>query len=103
MSVPLHFEDVEPSPYEGVLTRICVDVVKRSRLLVKRVGTDLEISGSREHIVTFAHNMRVPAQQALEMEPSEYAIERHSHEEWYPGHFYLDKDSDPLVITANKP
>ena len=69
-------------------------------LLIKCVGTVLSIQGSKEYMQILAHNVCVPALERSET-GLENAVPRHTHIEWHPGDFYLDENSDPLVVTAN--
>ncbi len=105
LKVSFYFEGVDPSPYDGVLKKLRAEITDDDKLLVKCTETTLEIRGTKEHMRKLAHNVHVPARETLEMDLPKGGIPRHSHihVEWYPNHFYLDENSDPLVVTANKP
>ncbi len=65
-------------------------------LKIYRDHSALIISGNRDNCLTLAANIRFLHEEALS-QPQLHSM-LHIHIEYFPGHFYLDPVSDPIVI-----
>src|SRR5215203_3745511 len=89
---------VDPTPYDGVLSRISVKIGGEQPLCIGRTGATLRIEGSQRTVGIFASNLESLARQASERPIGSGKV--HMHVEYYPGHYFLDDRSEPIVITV---
>src|SRR5215217_7189566 len=90
---------VDPTPYDGVLSRLSVKIRSEQPLYIGRTGTTLRIEGSQRTLETFASNLESLARQGSEQHPMGTA-RVHLHLDYYPGHYFLDESSEPIVIAV---
>jgi len=91
----LNLPSVPPSPYFGYLKSLHIDL-NEGNVHIGRDNESMHIRGSAEKIGILADNI---ASLALQESNS---ISAHSHIEYYPGHFYLAEESEPLVFTRRE-
>jgi hypothetical protein len=96
--LPLSTSGVDPAPYDGVLTRLRVKVRGERPLYIGRTGSTLDIEGSRRTVEIFANNLKRLVRQGSEHPTGSSGA--HTHVEYYPGHYFLDEQSEPMVITV---
>ena len=80
-------------PYDGALTTVTVRPEGREAVSVRRRGHRLVIRGGRENLAILAANVRFLADCAA-------TSGGHLHLDYHPGHAYLAKGTQPVVIIA---
>ncbi len=96
--IPLSTSGVDPTPYDGVLTRVSVKIGGEQPLYIGRTGATLRIEGSQRTVAIFASNLESLVRQGSEHPIGSARV--HTHVEYYPGHYFLDERSEPIVITV---
>jgi len=89
---------VDPTPYDGVLTLLSAKIGGEQPLYIGRTGSTLRIEGSQETVELFASNLESLARQGAEHPMGSEKV--HMHVEYYPGHYFLDERSEPVVIAV---
>jgi hypothetical protein len=89
---------VDPTPYDGVLTRLSVKIEVEQQLYIGRTGATLRIEGSQRTVAIFASNLESLVRQGSEQPIDSTRV--HMHVEYCPGHCFLDEHSEPIVITV---
>jgi hypothetical protein len=97
-NIPLSTSGVDPAPYDGVLTQLSVKIGGEQPLYIGRTGATLRIEGSKRTVGIFASNLDSLVRQDSEHPTGSARV--HMHVEYYPGHYFLDARSEPLVITV---
>jgi len=96
--IALSTSGIDPTPYDSVLSRISVKTGGEQPLYIARTGATLRIEGSRRTVEIFASNLESLVRQASER--ANGSVRAHLHVEYYPGHYFLDERSEPLVIAV---
>jgi hypothetical protein len=86
-----------PSPYDRLLKEISIAPKLNAKVYVGQMGERMVISGSLEYLSILAENIRHLAEHPI----SSSAVPYHIHIEYYPDHFYLEKESTPLVASCS--
>ena len=101
VELPLNLPSArEIGAYSGFLTTIRISTVDQP-VEVLRDGFVLQIRGSRSKLGLVASNIESLIT-SEEVVPTRGRIPPHLHMEFYPGHFFLHPDSEPLVIQLSK-
>jgi hypothetical protein len=87
-----------PTPYLAYAKslRICPS---QGNISIIRNGDEIIINGSPEKLFILAQNIEGLAEQATHESPGNH--QAHLHIEYHPGHFYLQENSIPLIVTRN--
>jgi len=88
----LRMPSAPASPYTGYLRSLEIKVGE-GNVHILRDDDRVHIAGSVEKMGILAKNIA-----SLASQESNHSSE-HSHIEYYPGHFYLAEESEPLVLT----
>jgi hypothetical protein len=92
----LYVPSTSPSPYLGYAKSLKLER-GGGNVRVFRHGAEISISGSPEKLLIFARNIGRLAEQENHTRSDPY--HDHIHIDYHPGHFYLDEESIPLVVT----
>jgi hypothetical protein len=91
----LQLPSAPAAPYAGYLTSLRLEPSSGNVCLSLR-NNQLIVQGARERLATFADNVEFLSNSAGPVRFG--ACADHLHIEYYPGHFYLDEKSIPLVV-----
>jgi hypothetical protein len=86
------------SPYDGYAKALTL-VPRGDYVRVSQTGDEIFISGARDKLDILAKNIGRLAEG--EDAPPLSGGKRHLHIEYYPGHFYVESGSIPLVVTRS--
>jgi hypothetical protein len=86
----LFIPSAPPAPYLGYVKSLELERGV-GKVSVSRSGESVNVSESADYLALFAHN--------IERLASSESCQDHLHIEFHPQHFYLNKESVPLVIT----
>ena len=96
--LPLYTTGVNPAPHDDVLTRLSVEIGGEQPLYIGRFGSTLRIKVSPSAVEILASNLERLARQASDRPAG--PVSAHAHVEYYPGHYFLDERSEPIVIAV---
>jgi hypothetical protein len=96
--LPLSTSGADPTPYDGVLSRISVKIGGEQPLYIGRTDDTLRIEGSQKAVEIFASDLESLARQGAQRTMGSPRV--HMHVEYYPGHYFLDERSEPIVIAS---
>ena len=89
-----------PSPYDGLLEEISIALKPDAKVYIGQEEEKMVISGSQEYLSILADNLRFLVENSISFSlNSEFY---HIHIEYYPEHFYLEKESIPLVVCCTR-
>jgi hypothetical protein len=80
-----------PDPYDCWITSIAIHPETEPQLLITASATSLTIRGGRKSLELLGENIEYFANREDDG--------RHTHIEYYPGHFYLREGSMPLIVS----
>jgi hypothetical protein len=83
----------KPDPYQGWLESIAVRVEIEPQMIIARSGCQLVFRGGQKSLAVLADNVETLAQDLADSD-------RHTHIEYFPGHYYLREGSIPLVVAV---
>ncbi|SRR5581483_9038382 len=78
-------------PYEGAISHIVVHREPGAKLQIARIGNVMQLSGDTSYLHILAQILEFPDNEPL-------SPIYHVHIEFYPDHFFLAPDSEPLII-----
>jgi hypothetical protein len=90
---------VPSSPYEGYLKSLRLEQ-HPGKVCISRDAGAIVISGPPDKLLVLARNIEEAAEG--QDPPNSGKLRYHSHIEYYPEHFYLSEESEPLVVTKAK-
>ncbi|HET6382452.1 MAG TPA: hypothetical protein VFJ58_03590 [Armatimonadota bacterium] len=87
-------DDASPNPYDAILVGLRI-IHSGGLALIRRQDRLLLVRGSAVNLGSIAAGVR-------DLCGAPHVPEAHVHEEYYPGHLYLDPESEPLVIVMRE-
>lgn len=85
-----------PSPYDGLLKEISIALKLGAKVYIGQEEEKMVISGSQECLFILADDIKFLVENSISSNSELY----HIHIEYYPEHFYVEKESTPLVVCC---
>lgn len=81
-------------PYEGMTSHIIIHIEQGAKLRIARTGNVMQLYGDASNLRMLAQNLEFPDNEPL-------SPLYHIHIEFYPDHFFLAANSEPLIISPS--